>query len=410
MVRLTGHSRALDIRSVVLPASRIGAGEGGVTELDEEREAALGFLDVRGVGPATLRRLGERYGCLAEAAKQQRKLQPGLLRREAQADYEAQMDLSARACDVRARLARLGARVVFPGEPDWPQPLERLREAMPAVLFVWGTWPLQGRPVSVVGTRRADSSGLAWTRRLAEELVQAGAAVLSGGALGIDTAAHQGALDGEGRTWAVLGSGFEVLYPKENVPLFQRMREAGGGLLSELPPRHEVKPGNFPRRNQLVAALSEALVVVQGAMDSGAMLTVGDALGLGRPVLAMPGDLKDPLAEGPNAVLRARSGHACLGADDVLATLGLQPPWRLPPSGQPQQAGLFGLVTSAPPARVQVEPALQPLLESLGHRPRHLDELAAALSLGPAALALALMQLELQGAIEQRPGKWFVRR
>lgn len=381
-----------------------------MTELDEEREAALGFLDVRGVGPATLRRLVERYGCLAEAAKQKRRLAAGLLRREARADFEAQTDLSARACDVRARLARLGARVLFPGEPDWPRALDGLGDAAPAVLFVWGAWPLVGRTVAVVGTRGPDGAGLAWTDQLAQDLVREGVAVLSGGALGIDTAAHQGALQAKGRTWAVLGSGFEVLYPKENVPLFQRMREEGGGLVSELPPRHEVKPGNFPRRNQLVAALSEALVVVQGAMDSGAMLTVNDALGLGKPVLALPGDLRDPLAEGPNAVLRARRGHACLGADEVLATLGLQPPWRLPVPGQPVQAGLFGPVASAPPARVQVEPALVPLLEQLGHRPRHLDELAAALSLGPAELALALMQLELQGAIEQRPGNWFVRR
>ena len=380
-----------------------------MTEQEEEREAALEFLDVRGVGPATLQRLLGRYGRLSEAAKEKHRLLPGLLRKEAQADFDLRPDIAARACDVRARLARLGARVLFPGEPDWPEALGLLRDAAPALLFVWGAWPLQGRPVGVVGTRKPDTAGLDWTARLTQDLVRSGVAVLSGGALGIDAQAHQGALAAKGRTWAVLGSGFEVLYPREHVKLFERMREEGGGLISELPPRHEVKPGNFPRRNQVVAALSEVLVVVQGALTSGAMLTVNDALSLGRPVLAMPGDVKDPLAAGPNAVLRARRGHACLGADDVLATLDLQPLWRLPTPGQPVQGGLFG-AASAPPARVLVEPGLMPILEQLGHRPRHLDELASALSLGPAPLALALMQLELQGAIEQRPGKWFVRR
>jgi DNA processing protein len=245
--------------------------------------------------------------------------------------------------------------------------------------------------VAVVGARATDEYGRDMARRLARGLARAGVSVLSGGALGVDAAAHEGALEAGGHTVAVLGCGVDVTYPASHRDLFARILARGGALLSEQPDGHEAAPWDFPRRNRLVAALSDAVVVVRAGARSGALITAEQARALGVPLLAVPGDADQPLAAGPIGLLRSGAAVAA-DAADVLRLLGLAPG---------QQATL-------PLPELPAEGAA--LLRALGAAPRHADELARAAGLAPGAALAALLGLELAGLAEQHPGLRFRRR
>lgn len=275
------------------------------------------------------------------------------------------------------------------GEPGYPTPLERLPDP-PARLRVRGSLP-EARRVALVGARLADEYGLAMAASLAAGLARAGVAVVSGGAQGVDAAAHRGALEAGGPTVAVMGCGLSHAYPADHRDLFERIAASGGALVSEYDDRFRPDRWTFPERNRLVAALCQAVVVVRAGERSGALITAGWARRLGLPVLAVPGEAGDPLAAGPLSLLRAGARLAC-GAEDVLREIGLFPAEAAsPPPAEP--AGEAGAV-----------------LRALGRRGRHADEVAREAGLGAGATLSALLSLELQGLVEQRPGQLFRRR
>jgi DNA processing protein len=246
--------------------------------------------------------------------------------------------------------------------------------------------------VAIVGSRATDGYGKDMARRLARGLARAGVSIVSGGALGVDAAAHEGALEARGHTVAVLGCGVDVAYPASHQPLFDRIVEAGGALLSEQADGYRAAPWDFPKRNRLVAALCDAVVVVRAGARSGALITAGQARALGVPLLAVPGDADHELSAGPLSLLRAGAGLAA-SVDDVLGALGLAPG---------AQAEL-PLPRDLPPDRAA-------LLGALGGGSRHADELALAAGLSPGAALGALLGLELAGLVEQQPGLRFRRR
>jgi DNA processing protein len=167
-----------------------------------------------------------------------------------------------------------------------------------------------------------------------------------------------------------------------------------------------VKEGNFPRRNKLVAAFSEAVVVVRGAIDSGAMITARDARAQRKILLAVPGQVGDKLSEGPNRLLRSAWGRACGESEDVLRALGLMAPLE----ELPTQAELSAVVEPPRAASVgDIEPELMPVFQALGTQPLHFDDLLGAAHLTAPALATALTRLELKGLALQKPGKFFIR-
>lgn len=284
------------------------------------------------------------------------------------------------------------ARTVRPGDGHYPQALERLADA-PAFLRVAGALAPSRPRVAIVGTRNADGYGVEITRRIATGLARAGVSVVSGGAIGIDAAAHRAALEAGGHTIAVLGSGLDVPYPASNRALFRRIVEAGGALVSELDDAVEARTFTFPRRNRIVSALCEAVVVVRAAARSGALITAAWARKQGVPVLAVPGDVDDPLSAGPLALLRSGARLAA-GPEDVLAAIGVAP-------ASPEQVDLPALGLDA---------GAGALLAALGARPRHADELARAARLAPGEALASLLALELSGLCEQRPGSYFLRR
>ncbi|HEX6674675.1 MAG TPA: DNA-processing protein DprA, partial [Actinomycetes bacterium] len=292
---------------------------------------------------------------------------------------------------VAASLDELGLRFLVPGDPGWP-----LAEAPPeppcAWLFVAGPPPpLPDGSVAVVGGRRASPLRLAVARSLGAGLAGIGRCVVSGGAVGVDAAAHAGALDGGGRTVAVVGCGLDVAYPRANEALFRRILAEGGTLLGEHPPGARPMPANFVPRNRLIAALAVAVVVVAAGGRSGSLATARAAgsRGGGR-VLVVPGAPWDPGARGCNDLIR-EGATLVRGLDDVLDELGA------PAVGGGAQplAGQRPL----PPGASQAARALLALLvdgQVLG-----VSRLAALSGLAAAAAAAAVVELELAGFVRR---------
>ena len=209
------------------------------------------------------------------------------------------------------------------GQAEYPPGLIRLDRPPPA-LFVRGrgeVLPPYSRCVAVIGSRRASAEGLRLASDLARGLAGEGLCVVSGLALGIDAAAHQGAIDGGGDTIAVLASPVDEPTPRRNHSLAEGVLRSGGWLISERPPAAEVKPWEFPRRNRLVAASVALVVVVEAGLRSGTMSTVEHALALGVDVAAVPGPAVRPSCRGSNALLR-RGAQWVESIDDVLCCLG----------------------------------------------------------------------------------------
>ena len=293
------------------------------------------------------------------------------------------------------------SREILRGDSGYPERLERLPDP-PARLFVIGTIP--DLPVAaIVGSRKADARARRLASDLAGELARSGVLVVSGGAAGVDTAAHRGALDGGGPTVAVIGSGFDHMYPPQNRDLFREIAR-NGALVTELD--HETPPTRwtFPRRNRIVAAMASAVVVAQAGERSGSLITARIARELGVPVGAFPGAAGDLHSRGCNRLIR---GGAALVEDvsDVISMLDRDE--------GPSQLGLPGVETRgkhSPPEAVEgLSDTERTVLEKLGGAPTHIDDVASSAGMSAAEVLAAMLNLELAGLVEDRGGKSFAR-
>lgn len=318
-----------------------------------------------------------------------------------------------RTTKAMERLAKLDAVAITPDDLAYPDAFRVLSDA-PFLLFATGRLDLLGNPaVGVVGTREPTDYGRQAAMQLAGDIAKAGYAVVSGMAKGIDAAAHAGALGAGGETVGVLGHGIDLTYPRENARLFAAMRERGL-LVTELPPGAEPLSGNFPRRNRLISALSEGVLVVEMAVKSGAQHTVSYALEQGKEVFAVPGPIGSPMSAGTNQLLK-EGARLVTSAEDILEELrgvGRSASVRVACTAVPQQP--LALALDAAPAPEPVQPdGLSPeeaqAWAALGAEPLHVDEVAAAAGLAPGGVLAALLGLELRGAAEQLPGKRYRR-
>lgn len=278
-----------------------------------------------------------------------------------------------------------GIRIVGVGEPDYPEWLARIYDP-PLVLYVRGSLlPGEGeRSLAVVGSRAVTPQGAALTRAMARDLALAGLTVVSGLARGTDTAAHRGALDGKGRTVAVLGSGLDRVYPPENADLAEAVAR-DGAVVSEFPFGTNPEPGHFPRRNRILAGWGRAVVVVEAGHKSGALITARLALEEGREVMAVPGHPSQPGAQGTNQLIRDGAALVRNGAD-VASEMGY--PVLTP---QPEQRG-------------------EGLLAHLhSEEPRGLDEIQQRSGLAVPDLLHQLSELELGAQVRRLPGTLFLR-
>jgi DNA processing protein len=203
-------------------------------------------------------------------------------------------------------------RVIGPGHDEWPEYLAQIPDPPPQ-LFVRGeVLPDGERTVAIVGTRRPTAAGVDAARTFARGLSQAGFAIVSGLAVGIDAIAHEATLEAGGHTVAVLGCGLEQPYPKRNLTLRQKI-ENRGTVITEYPSEVTPSPDRFPKRNRIIAGLATAVIVVEGGLKSGARITAERALDYDRSIFAVPGSLRNPMAATPNALIRA--GQAALVTD-----------------------------------------------------------------------------------------------
>lgn len=265
------------------------------------------------------------------------------------------------------------------GDDEYPAALLDLRSA-PRVLWAIGDIAMLRAPiVAIVGTRKATPYGVRATREIASALARAGACVVSGMARGVDGFAHTAALDVRGRTVAVLGTGVDIAYPAGHRPLHARIREHGLLLSEELPGAH-AGPGSFPKRNRLIAALASITIVIEAGVKSGALITAGHALELGRTVAAVPGPIDAPQSAGTNGLLR---DGAIVIADvaDALQLAGLTPRARRP---DPEVASRAELA----------------VWMALGDGALDVDTLSVRSGLPARECLAAVTTLELNGAIE----------
>jgi DNA processing protein len=293
---------------------------------------------------------------------------------------------------TRAWLADPAHEIIAWDDPDYPRALLDLGYAPPALFYV-GRRELLNRPaLAIVGSRNATAQGADNARAFAQALSVAGLTIVSGLALGIDAAAHLGALEGDGSTLAVVGTGLDRVYPARNRDLAHRIA-AQGGLLSEFPPGTPPREKNFPRRNRLISGLARGVLVVEAALSSGSLITARYAGDQGREVFAIPGSIHSPLSKGCHKLIR-EGAKLVETAQDILEELGL---------GVAQVAA----ATSAPSTATDVEAAL---LAALGGDCVGVDALAARTGLPSDVVTAALTGLELSGQAAAVAGGLWQRR
>ena len=282
--------------------------------------------------------------------------------------------------------------VVALGDPRYPQALLDSPDP-PLLLYVRGRIELLERPaIAIVGSRNATAQGLENARAFAAHLAGAGWVVVSGLALGIDGAAHEGALAAGGGTIAVVGTGLDVVYPLRHRALTAKIA-ADGLLLSEFAVGTPALAENFPIRNRIIAALARGTLVVEAAVQSGSLITARLALEAGRDVFAIPGSIHSPQSRGCHALIK-QGAKLVDRADDIVDELA-------------PHAGVVRMASS-PPA-VHHSPAKDPVLDALGFDPIGLDELIARTGRSAADLSARLLDFELQGRVARLPDQRFQR-
>lgn len=289
-------------------------------------------------------------------------------------------------------LDRAGVRILTYLDADYPQQLKTIIDP-PAILYLRGSLP----PIpalAVVGARKASNLGRSWTRELCSDLAAAGLPIISGLARGIDTAAHNGCLDGGGQTVAVLGCGIDQTYPPENAALAEQIIDSGA-IISEYPPGAEPLAGHFPGRNRLISALSAGVLVVEAATGSGSLITVEFALEQGREVFAVPGNPLAATSTGTNQLLKD-GARLVTDARDIIDIIL---PGRILPRDREELDFIPEILSDKE----------KTLFKSLTFEPLHIDQLARKSALTPMEVSDILLHLELAGWIEQLPGTRYQR-
>jgi len=325
------------------------------------------LLSVDGVGPERARRLCDPRGAEVLAAER----------------------AACHAANVRI-LTRLDA--------DYPQALTVLDDA-PVALWMQGELEPRDRlAVAVVGPRRPTAYAHRQAQRLSSGLARIGACVVSGLARGIDTVAHEAAINAQGRTIAVLGSGFGRLYPEENQPLATRIADGNGAVLSEFPFHAPPHAGNFPRRNRLVAALSLATLVIEAGGRSGALITARMSMEIGREVLVVPGPIDNPACAGSNQLIR--DGATLVASlDHVIEEITPLATLAGASGGNVDAQGI-----SENPRASSLSGREKQVYQLIDDQPRTVDDLVRVSSLPPSAVSATLLSLELRRLARKQPG------
>ncbi len=343
---------------------------------------------------AALRAAGSALAILAE---------PGLYAAQLQ---EKGLALLRHALADEARLlgglTKKKMALVLREDAQYP-PLLRQIAHPPHLLYVYGETDLTDRfPVAVVGTRRASAYGLTHTREIAAELAQTGVCVVSGLALGIDAAAHTGALDGGGRTVAVLGSALDKPYPQENEPLMRRILESGGSVVSEYAPGTPPSRYSFLQRNRIIAGMCLGTLVTEGPRRSGALNTATRTLENGREVFALPGNVDSPGAQLPNMLI-SEGARLVTGAADILSALVIEPK-DAPKAAQAAVAPMEAPAEKKPHVPGGLDETQRAICAALLAGEADFDTLCAVSGLESDELGALLIEMEMDGLVTPLAG------
>lgn len=350
----------------------------------QEREYYLAFSVFPGIGPMRFQLLVKAFGS-ATAAWQQS--QQDLLAIGLPSNITAQFVQFRQQFSITEyldHLKKMQIRYLCLIDQDYPERLRQISDP-PIGLFIKGSYDFNllnhPRLLAVVGTRKVSPYGKQVTQTLCHQLVESGCVIVSGMALGVDGLAHQAALDRSGKTIAVLGCGVDIIAPATHRQLYEQICTSGGLIVSEMPPGHRPDRGLFPARNRIISGLSLAVVVTEGAIDSGSLITARYAADQGREVFAVPGSIFSQLSQGPHTLIKD-GATLITSASDVLSSPG---------SISEKTISVID-VTS-------FHPAEQRIMTTLANSPRDIDDLCAVLGLTLTDVNQYLVALELRGLI-----------
>lgn len=365
----------------------------------DAREALVALNLIEHVGPVRVRQLLEHFGdapAILGASKHQLMQVRGIGEdtAEAIAGWEKRVDLKGEL----QRIADFGCHVLTQEDADYPESLRQIYDP-PIVLYVKGALSAKDKnAVALVGSRTTTHYGIEVARKLAYQLAYLGVTVVSGGARGIDTAAHQGALAAKGRTVAILGTGINLIFPPENRDLFERIASSGA-VMTQYPFNRKADKQSFAIRNRIVAGMTLGTVVVEANLTSGALITSNFATEYGRQVFAVPGRIDSPRSKGCHELIK-KGAKLCEGAEDILSEFEY----------------LFPSSNRAPaPNETGVLPAIglseneQSVYDALDAEEKSIDEVIRKSGLPSSAVSVALLSLEMKRAVRQLPGKLFIR-
>ncbi|HTL54273.1 MAG TPA: DNA-processing protein DprA [Candidatus Limnocylindrales bacterium] len=365
----------------------------------DSREALVALNLIEHVGPVRVRQLLEYFGEAPAilAASRQQLLQV----RNIGEDVAAAILSWEKTIDLKAELKRVeefGCRIVTQADEEYPELLRQIYDP-PVVLYVKGDLRAKDKnSVALVGSRLTTHYGIEMARKLAYQLAYLGVTVVSGGARGIDSAAHQGALSGKGRTIAVLGTGINLVWPAENKELFERIA-ANGALVTQFPFNRPGDKQSFPIRNRIVAGMTLGTVVVEANLTSGALITANFATDYGRQVFAIPGRIDSPRSKGCHDLIK-KGAKLCEGAEDILSEFEY-----LFPASNKSTTGAAGVSLPA----IELSANEQKVYDTLDDQELGIDEVIRKSAMPSSAVSVALLSLEMKRLVRQLPGKVFLR-
>jgi DNA processing protein len=354
---------------------------------------------IEGVGPVRARQLLEHFGepaaiLKANASQLQRVRGIGPELAASISGWEKTVDLAGEL----KRIADFGCHVVIQEDANYPELLKQIYDP-PLVLYVKGDLsPKDKNGVAIVGSRMTTHYGIDVARKLSYQLAYIGVTVVSGGARGIDTAAHQGALSAKGRTIAVLGTGINVIFPAENAELFERIA-GSGAVITQFPFNRQGDKQTFPIRNRIVAGMTLGTVVVEANMTSGALITAGMAVENGRQLFAVPGRIDSPRSKGCHDLIK-KGAKLCESAEDILSEFE----YLFPSTNRPPGASETGVLPA-----LELSENEQKVYDAVSGEESTIDEVIRRSGLPASTVSVALLGLEMKRLIRQLPGKLFVR-
>ncbi len=366
----------------------------------DSREALVALNLIEGVGPVRVRQLLEHFGeapAILGASKSQLLQVRGIGddTAEAIANWEKSVDLAGEL----KRISDFGCHVLTQTDEAYPASLREIYDP-PIVLYVKGELNAKDKnAVAMIGSRQTTHYGVETARKLAYQLAYVGVTVVSGGARGIDTAAHQGALSAKGRTVCVLGTGINIVFPPENQELFERIT-ASGAVLTQFPFNRKGDKQSFAIRNRIVAGMTLGSVVVEADLHSGALITANFATEYGRQVFAVPGRIDSPRSKGCHDLIK-KGAKLCEGAEDILSEFE----YLFPSSNKPPSAAETGVLPA-----IELSENEQKVYDTLRlEDDTSIDEVIRKSGLPSSAVSVALLSLEMKRVVKQLPGKLFVR-